>query len=141
MYTPIGIIVIIKQGTQVLYSKRNAQRACFFADLINQKGIEPAIPLLNELGGWPILGDKPGGGWREERFDLARLITTLRKYNNKVLIDMGVDVDDMNSTQHIISVSTWSMGLNLFYVYFASRMIQIIICIHTKIKIVFCPHK
>ncbi|XP_052252371.1 neprilysin-4-like isoform X2 [Dreissena polymorpha] len=140
MYTPIGIIVIIKQGTQVLYSKRNAQRACFFADLINQKGIEPAIPLLNELGGWPILGDKPGGGWREERFDLARLITTLRKYNNKVLIDMGVDVDDMNSTQHIISFSQQEFGMPSREYYLQSRyrtLLEAYITLARDIAIVF----
>jgi len=74
-------------------------------DLIDAKGIAPAIPLLEELGGWPILGTKPGGNWQEAKFDLATLITTLRKYNNKVLIDMGVGVDDKNSTNHILDVS------------------------------------
>lgn len=112
---------------------------CFVADLIDKKGIEPAIPLLDELGGWPILGDKPGGGWREEHFDLARLITTLRKYNNKVLIDMGVEVDDMNSTQHIISVSTWSMEINmntvsLMRILHMPTIIQIINCTILKLN-------
>lgn len=80
-----------------------------FSDLIEQKGITVAIPLLNELGGWPIIGNNSGGNWNESDFDLAKVITTLRKYNNKVIIDMGVGLDDKNSSYHIISVSQVKM--------------------------------
>ena len=60
--------------------------------------------MLNELGGWPVLGNKPGGHWNESEFDMTEVITTLRKYNNKVIIDMAVTIDIKNSTQFIIEV-------------------------------------
>ena len=72
---------------------------------IDEKGPAVAIPLLNELGGWPILGNQSGGNWNESEFDIAKVMTTLRKYNNKVIIDMGVGLDDKNSSYHIITVS------------------------------------
>ena len=63
------------------------------------------IPLLEELGGWPILGSHPGGNWSENDFSLSKLLISLNQYNNKPVINMFVGYDDKNSTVHIIHVS------------------------------------
>ena len=77
----------------------------FFSDLIEQKNLSVAIPLLNELGGWPVLGSNPGGNWNGANFDLVSLLVRLRTYNNRPLISQYVSSDYKNSTQRIIYVS------------------------------------
>ncbi|XP_053381841.1 neprilysin-like [Mercenaria mercenaria] len=98
-------------GAVAVQKAKDLYYSCVNTGLIEQKGISVAIPLLNELGGWPILGNKPGGNWNENDFDLAKIITTLRKYNNKVIIDMGVGLDDKNSSYHIISFDQQDFGM------------------------------
>lgn len=100
-----------RPGAEAIQKAKDLYASCVNIDLIEKKGISVAIPLLNELGGWPILGNKSGGNWSESEFDLAEVITTLRKYNNKVIIDMGVGLDDKNSTYHIISFDQQDFGM------------------------------
>ena len=76
-----------------------------FSDLIEQKNLSVAIPLLNELGGWPVLGSNPGGNWNSANFDLVSLLVRLRAYNNRPLVSQYVSSDYKNSTQRIIYVS------------------------------------
>ncbi|XP_052765248.1 neprilysin-1-like [Mya arenaria] len=102
---------VTRPNATAIQKAKDLYQSCVDTDLIEQKGVGPAIPLLEELGGWPILGSKPGGNWEESKFDLARLITTLRKYNNKVIIDMGVGIDNKNSTNHIVSFDQQDFGL------------------------------
>ena len=75
------------------------------SDLIEQKNTSVTLPLLQELGGWPVLGSNPGGHWNETNFNLVSLLVTLRKYNNKPVMELNVGSDARNSTQHIIYVS------------------------------------
>ena len=81
--------------------------------MIEKKGISPAIPLLKEFGGWPLLGNKPGGNWKENVFNLAKLLTSLKKYNNDIIIDMSVGIDDKNSTNYIVDVSCKPLFVNI----------------------------
>ena len=76
------------------------------SDLIEQKNISVVIPLMQELGGWPVLGSNPGGNWNESAFDIVKLLITLKKYNNDPIMTMNVGPDTRNSTQRIIFVST-----------------------------------
>ena len=76
-----------------------------YADLIERQSINVTLPLMEEIGGWPVLGSNPGGHWNEDEFDIVSLLVTLRKYNNKPVIDLGVSSDTKNTTQHIIFVS------------------------------------
>lgn len=57
--------------------------------------------LLKQLGGWPV-ADRD---WKEEEFDLIELLSKLRMFNNKILIDQWVGPDDKNSHVNIINVS------------------------------------
>ncbi|KAL4217627.1 Membrane metallo-endopeptidase-like 1 [Mactra antiquata] len=90
---------------------KDLYNSCIDEDLIDKKGTSVAVPLLDELGGWPVLGNQPGGHWNESDFDLAKLVATLRKYNNKVIIDMGVTIDEKNSMQRIISFNQQDTGI------------------------------
>lgn len=72
--------------------------------MIDERGIEPAYILLDELGGWPVTEREPR--WSEENFDLINLMVKLRFYNSKILVDQWVSADDKNSEVNIIQVST-----------------------------------
>lgn len=85
--------------------------SCSNTDLIEQKNISVTIPLLNEIGGWPVLGTNPGGNWADGSFSLSSLLITLRKYNNRPLIDLYVSSDVKNTTQRIIYLDQPSFGL------------------------------
>lgn len=64
-----------------------------------------AVPFLNELGGWPVLGSNNGGNWNESGFNLVQLLVTLRKYNFAPVIRMYVNSDAKDSENRIIYVS------------------------------------
>ncbi|XP_050412278.1 neprilysin-4 isoform X2 [Patella vulgata] len=82
--------------------------SCTNETLIDQRGLEPILNLLNELGTWPaVVGDS----WKEEEFDLIDLIIKLRLYNNKILVDQWVSADDKNSDVNIIQLDQPDLGM------------------------------
>ena len=90
----------------IWYSPQKSKYPLFtHADLIERQSINVTLPLMEEIGGWPVLGSNPGGHWNDAEFDIVSLLVTLRKYNNKPVIDLGVSSDTKNTTQHIIFVS------------------------------------
>ena len=72
---------------------------------INELGAEAAVPILEELGGWPTLGMNPGGNWTIDNFDLINMLTILRQNRIRPFINLFVDVDQKNKDIHIIYVS------------------------------------
>ncbi|KAL3861161.1 hypothetical protein ACJMK2_007226, partial [Sinanodonta woodiana] len=82
--------------------------SCVNETLIEQRGLEPVITLLDELGGWPVVGN---GAWKEEEFDLIDLLVKLRLYNNKLLIDQWVGADDKNSDVNVIQLDQSELGM------------------------------
>ena len=79
---------------------------------IETLGVSVITPLLNEFGGWPVLGTNPGSNWSESAFNLTRLLTSLVKYSNKPLISIDVSSDVKDSEKHIIYVSLHIPSLN-----------------------------
>ncbi|WAR14827.1 NEP4-like protein [Mya arenaria] len=84
---------------------------------IERKSINVSYPLLQELGGWPVLGDLEGGGYSDDSFNLTTLLRALRKYNNNPLIDIYVSSDVKDSENNIIYLDQPSFGLpgRLYY--------------------------
>lgn len=73
--------------------------------MIDDRDLKPAHPLLEELGGWPVT---EGNQWKEEEFDLIDILARLRLYNNKILIEQWVGIDDKNSDENILQVTYFS---------------------------------
>lgn len=69
--------------------------------MIDERDLNPAFVILEDLGGWPVADEK----WDKSHFDLIDLLASLRLYNNKILIDQWVGPDDKNSDAYIIQVS------------------------------------
>lgn len=64
-----------------------------------------ALPLLREIGGWPILGTNEGGNWREGDFSLTSLIVTINKYSNVPYIYPYVYFDSKDKKRRVLYVS------------------------------------
>ncbi|OWF36277.1 neprilysin-like [Mizuhopecten yessoensis] len=88
---------------------KHLYHSCINETLIEERGIEPAIHLIEELGGWPVTF--VNGTWPEETFDLTGLLIKLRLYNNKILVDQWVSADDKNSDVHIIQFDQPDLGM------------------------------
>ena len=81
----------------------------FFSDLLEQKNLSVITPILEALGGWPVLGGNPGGKWNERNFDLVALLVNLSQYGVQPIIRLGVGPDSKNSTQRIIHVRPYTI--------------------------------
>lgn len=86
---------------------KNLFRSCMNYAVIDKRGIEPLLELLEKFGGWPLLDDS----WDEKSFDWLKLTATLRKYNNDILIVQWVGADIQNSNQNIIQFDQSTLGL------------------------------
>ncbi|XP_005404215.1 PREDICTED: membrane metallo-endopeptidase-like 1 isoform X2 [Chinchilla lanigera] len=103
-------------------------RSCMKESLIEKRDSRPLLDILAVVGGWPVAMDKwnetigeagprlqapqhgccsPGPTWELER-QLAVMNT---QFNRRVLIDLFVWNDDMNSSQHIIYVDQPTLGM------------------------------
>jgi predicted metalloendopeptidase len=87
---------------------KNLFKSCMNYDLIEKRGIEPLLELLESLGGWPLLDRKD---WNDKNFDWLELTANLRKYNNDILIVQYISPDIQNSNQNIIHFDQTTLGL------------------------------
>ncbi|XP_063409498.1 neprilysin-4-like [Mytilus trossulus] len=83
--------------------------SCINETLIDERGIDPAYDLLEELGGWPVTERE--ATWSEENFNLIDLMVKLRFYNNKILVDQWVSADDKNSEVNVIQIDQPDLGM------------------------------
>jgi len=60
---------------------------------------------MEQMGGLPALGAKPGGNWNQTGFDITSFLVRMRKRTKYIpLIDVGVMQDDKIPTQYILYV-------------------------------------
>jgi hypothetical protein len=76
---------------------------CINETKIETDGIEPVLSLINELGGWPIL---QGSSWNSTTYNLSNLLFRLRQYNYNIIFRINTDVDEKNSSETDIVVSS-----------------------------------
>lgn len=77
----------------------------FILDLIDKRDISVLFPVLEELGGWPVLGNSTGGRLTFDDYSLNELLGRLMRYYNSPLISMYVYQDYKQSNRNIIYVS------------------------------------
>ncbi|KAJ0177356.1 hypothetical protein K1T71_007365 [Dendrolimus kikuchii] len=82
-------------------------KSCMNYEILQKRGHQPLLDLLNLLGGWPILSPI----WNEEDFDWLELMAKLRLYNNDILITEWVGPDIKNSDEYVIQFDQTSLGL------------------------------
>ncbi|KAK9890169.1 hypothetical protein WA026_008973 [Henosepilachna vigintioctopunctata] len=81
--------------------------SCMDQTKIRERGSAPLLQLLEELGGWPILGND----WKESEFDIVWLMAQLRLFNNDILVSEWVGPDLKNSEEYIIHIDQTTLGL------------------------------
>lgn len=86
---------------------KNLYKSCINYGLLEKRGIQPLLDLLNTLGGWPALTPH----WKGDNFDWLNLTAELRLYNNDIFIVEWIGPDMKNSDQNIIQFDQTSLGL------------------------------
>ncbi|XP_075973794.1 neprilysin-4-like isoform X2 [Anticarsia gemmatalis] len=82
-------------------------KSCMNYEILQKRGHQPLVDLLELLGGWPILNPK----WKKDGFDWLELMAKLRLYNNDILISEWVGPDIKNSDEFVIQFDQTSLGL------------------------------
>ncbi|XP_049817520.1 neprilysin-4-like [Aethina tumida] len=93
--------------TSALVKVKHFYMSCMNQDVINGRGDEPLMRIINQLGGWPILNKN----WNLKNFDTIWVLAQLRLLNNDVLISEWVGPDMKNSNEYIIHIDQTSLGL------------------------------
>lgn len=83
-------------------------KSCMNYKILENRGHQPLLDLLDHLGGWPILNKT----WNAEDFDWLALMAKLRLYNNDILISEWVGPDIKNSDEFVIQFDQTSLGVN-----------------------------
>ncbi|XP_023296054.2 neprilysin-4 isoform X1 [Lucilia cuprina] len=86
---------------------RHLYQSCTNNKLLEKRGIQPLLQLVENLGGWPVLDPK----WNAQNFDWLNLTAHLRRYNNDILIVQWVGPDIKNSDENIIQFDQTNLGL------------------------------
>ncbi|KAM7360462.1 M13 family metallopeptidase neprilysin 4 isoform 2-T2 [Cochliomyia hominivorax] len=86
---------------------RHLYQSCTNSKLLEKRGIEPLLKLVQDLGGWPVLDPK----WNSQNFDWLNLTAHLRRYNNDILIVQWVGPDIKNSDENVIQFDQTNLGL------------------------------
>ncbi|XP_077998346.1 neprilysin-1-like [Glandiceps talaboti] len=98
--------------SDAIIKAKNNFKACMDTDAIEVRGSQPLIDVITHLGGWPVLGDKPGGNWNEELFNLEDLMSTLlREIGSSFLVLTYVSTDSKESSRHVIKFDQASPSL------------------------------
>jgi len=85
------------KNARILYS------SCVDDVQIEKDGVQPILSLVDtEFGGWPIL---QGSSWNGSTYNLSNLLFKLRQYNYNVIFGINTNIDDQNSSSHVIVVS------------------------------------
>ncbi|KAJ8668500.1 hypothetical protein QAD02_010163 [Eretmocerus hayati] len=83
-------------------------KACMNTNQTSQKDFED---ILNIVGGWPVL---MGSTWNHSDFSWERIFHQLRKlgYPYNMFVDVGVGIDEKNTTNRVIVVGQASLGVD-----------------------------
>ncbi|XP_067120758.1 neprilysin-1-like [Centruroides vittatus] len=89
-------------STTTLHKKvLNLYKGCKNTERREKIGVQPLKNLLNEIGGWPLLGSKI-----DNQYDWEKVYAlSTREYAMNMIIEIAVIVDTKNTTRHIIQVS------------------------------------
>ncbi|XP_063380922.1 neprilysin-4-like [Cydia fagiglandana] len=82
-------------------------KSCMNYEILQKRGHQPLLDLLNLFGGWPILDPR----WLPLNFDWLDVMAKLRLYNNDILISEWVGPDIKNSDEYVIQFDQTSLGL------------------------------
>ncbi|XP_072864017.1 membrane metallo-endopeptidase-like 1 [Chlorocebus sabaeus] len=90
---------------------RTLYRSCMNQSVIEKRGSQPLLDILEVVGGWPVAMDR----WNETvglKWELERQLALMNsQFNRRVLIDLFIWNDDQNSSRHIIYIDQPTLGM------------------------------
>uniref|UniRef100_A0A2K6K9V8 Membrane metalloendopeptidase like 1 n=1 Tax=Rhinopithecus bieti TaxID=61621 RepID=A0A2K6K9V8_RHIBE len=90
---------------------RTLYRSCMNQNVIEKRGSQPLLDILEVVGGWPVAMDR----WNETvglKWELERQLALMNsQFNRRVLIDLFIWNDDQNSSRHIIYIDQPTLGM------------------------------
>uniref|UniRef100_H2ZFD7 Endothelin-converting enzyme 1 n=1 Tax=Ciona savignyi TaxID=51511 RepID=H2ZFD7_CIOSA len=87
--------------------------SCINLDAINKQGAEPLLQMINNVGGWPVLGN-----WNVSEFNFNETIRRFFPYSIYPFLSIGVETDSKHSNSNVVIVgeSGLSLGTRNWYV-------------------------
>ncbi|RWS29487.1 neprilysin-2-like protein, partial [Leptotrombidium deliense] len=80
---------------------RTLYKSCMKLDKIEEVGIQPLLRIIDGLGGWPVVNKS----WHVPIMNVEILLGRVRgDHNLGFIIEQYVNVDDRNSTNHILQM-------------------------------------
>uniref|UniRef100_A0A8D8TP03 Endothelin-converting enzyme 1 n=1 Tax=Cacopsylla melanoneura TaxID=428564 RepID=A0A8D8TP03_9HEMI len=98
---------ISREDSDSYVKAKNLYASCINHDILQKRGEQPLLDLLDQFGGWPIL--KPD--WNSKNFDWVILMGQLRLFNNDIFLSEWVGPDIKNSSEYIIQIDQQGLGL------------------------------
>jgi len=93
---------------------RTHYKSCMNIDKLEEKGIQPLLDVLDELGGWPVL---KGESWDAESFNWWTWVHKVNKVGLGIdgIVTFSMGADDKNSSWRVIGLDQATLGLSREY--------------------------
>lgn len=95
------------QSSDAEEKAKQLYESCMNYELLEKRGIQPVLDLIDNLGGWPVLDPD----WSATNFDWLNLTSRLRLYNNDIFLVEWIGPDIKNSDENVIQFDQTTLGL------------------------------
>lgn len=100
----------------VLNTRKPQIQACMDQEMLEQRGIQPLVNILETYGGWPVVR---GDAWQSNNWNWMEINQKISNdgLEDALLFSMSVTPDQKNSTQRILDVGvyeSYSLFVELF---------------------------
>uniref|UniRef100_H2ZFD9 Endothelin-converting enzyme 1 n=1 Tax=Ciona savignyi TaxID=51511 RepID=H2ZFD9_CIOSA len=84
--------------------------SCINLDAINKQGAEPLLQMINNVGGWPVLGN-----WNVSEFNFNETIRRFFPYSIYPFLSIGVETDSKHSNSNFVNVISLTYNKMIFF--------------------------
>lgn len=102
----------LEQEVEAVQKTRQFYQSCMNETHIEHLNSTVITDELEKIGGWPVLGLKPGGHWNKSAFDLVSELLALKVLGMPPIIHMFVGIDEKDSGKRIIQIGEPGLGLS-----------------------------
>lgn len=94
--------------------------SCLNESIVERRGLEPLLEVLDELGGWPVI---EGSSWSDDGLDWTDTTEILKSigFDTDGIFSVSVEFDSRNSTKRVLEVNstkdTYSANIFAKYVW------------------------
>lgn len=100
---------VTSEDPEAIKKAKYMYQSCVDEEKIESLGIQEGLAFIKELGGWPVLGNRPGGQARA--LGLEDLLIKTGKYLNSPILSIYVYDDSKDVEHNILNVDQPSLGM------------------------------